>query len=65
MADKEFSLSEEISFGEDWMPDVITVYYIKEFIRKESALLTNLKLNKITWDDFIKERLKLIGNKLI
>lgn len=38
---------------------------VKQFIRKESALLTELKLKQISWLEFQNRRLDLIGGKLI
>jgi hypothetical protein len=63
MTNKEFNLSEkrETDFASDfyyWQQDV------KEFIRLETSLLSDLLEKKISWAEFDEKRANLIGDKL-
>ena len=38
---------------------------VKEFIRLESDLMNRFILKEITWNKFVEERNKLMGNKFV
>lgn len=65
---KKFNLSNEIIevYGED-NPDnwKIEVQDIKEFIKRDSELILDYKMQRITWEELCEKRNKLAGPKLI
>ena len=63
---KEFNLSEKIfRYGTSNISDVVYVTNIKEFIKRYDNL-NHLWINKkISYNEYLKRRRKLIGDKLI
>jgi len=66
ITEKEFNLSEKAIIPEkEWH---IKNYYweedVKEFIRLETSLLSDLLEKKISWAEFDEKRANLIGDKL-
>jgi hypothetical protein len=64
MKTKEFNLSEKINHSIDFSGENIDVEDVKEFIKIEDRLLTDLEYGRITMNEFCKERVKLLGEKL-
>ena len=68
----EFNLSEKIldKETEDGQGDIyvtkllLDVEDVKEFIKRETSLLSDLLEKKITWAEFDEKRAKLAGEKL-
>jgi hypothetical protein len=61
---KEFDEKiQEECFGNDKI-DIIPKEDVKEFIKIEDRLLTDLEYGRITMNEFCKERVKLLGEKL-
>tara|TARA_Y100000310_G_scaffold311676_1_gene358175 strand:- start:1575 stop:1778 length:204 start_codon:yes stop_codon:yes gene_type:complete len=66
---KDFNLSDKAipNTKIDKLPigNVFYIFDVKEFIRREGELISDLYNEKITWNEFFKRRKKLMGAKLI
>ena len=58
-----FNLSEKIQ--DEFGDRCCKLEDVKEFIRKETSLLSDLLEKKITWGEFDEKRAKLAGERLI
>ena len=60
---EEFNLSEKMYYYIERNEKIVSD--VKEFIERETILLTLLFKKKIDWNEFLEKRDKLAGDKLI